>query len=113
MSTSTGDRAKYRRSRYQIIDLRTSSIADGSLHVPSHGQYQSPDEIIGRDNDIVRELDASGEPIRGGRKLNDAAAAIVRRIFTEFAHGKSPIAIARQLNAESIPALAEWRQIAA
>ncbi len=53
--------------------------------------------------DIVRELDASGEPIRGGRKINDAAAAIVRRIFTEFGHGKSPIAIARQLNAESIP----------
>ena len=37
------------RRRYQIIDLRTSSIAVGSLLVPSHGQNQSPDEIIGRD----------------------------------------------------------------
>ena len=49
MSTSAGDRARSRRSRYQIIDLRTSSIADGSLHDPSQGQDQSPDEIIGRD----------------------------------------------------------------
>jgi DNA invertase Pin-like site-specific DNA recombinase len=52
--------------------------------------------------DIVRELDPSGEPIRGGRKINEAAAVVVRRIFTEFANGKSPAAIARQLNAESI-----------
>ena len=34
----------------QIIDFRTSSIADGSLHDPSHGQDQSPDEIFVRDN---------------------------------------------------------------
>ena len=53
--------------------------------------------------DIVRELDASGEPVRGGRKINEAAAIIVRRISTEFANGRSPVAIARQLNAESIP----------
>ncbi len=53
--------------------------------------------------DIVREVDPSGEPVRGGRKINEAAAVIVRRIFTEFANGKSPVAIARQLNTESIP----------
>ena len=53
--------------------------------------------------DIVREVDPSGEPVRGGRKINEAAAVIVRRIFTEFANGKSPVAIARQLNIESIP----------
>ncbi|MFX9729507.1 recombinase family protein, partial [Acinetobacter baumannii] len=33
----------------------------------------------------------------------DDQAAIVRRIFTEYAAGRSPVAIARQLNAEGIP----------
>ena len=53
--------------------------------------------------DVVREVDAQGEPVRGGRCINEAEAAIVRRIFTEFAVGASPTAIARKLNAETIP----------
>ena len=50
--------------------------------------------------DVVREHDARGEPIHGGRRINEAEAEIVRRIFREFAAGKSPRAIARDLNAD-------------
>ena len=40
---------------------------------------------------------------RGGRTINVDEAAIVRRIFTEFAAGRSPKAIARRLNDDGIP----------
>ncbi len=56
--------------------------------------------------DVVREHDARGEPIHGGRKINQTEAAIVRRIFTEFAAGKSPRGIALTLNREHTPARA-------
>jgi site-specific DNA recombinase len=52
--------------------------------------------------DVVHEHDARGELIHGGRKINEAEAVVVRRIFTEFAAGKSPRAIARKLNVERI-----------
>ena len=52
---------------------------------------------------IVRTLDAHGEPVRGNRAIDTAEAAIVRRIFTEFAAGRSPMAIARTLNTEGVP----------
>jgi site-specific DNA recombinase len=39
----------------------------------------------------------------GERHINHVEAAIVRRIFTEFANGQSPRAIAKRLNAEGIP----------
>src|SRR4051812_23118795 len=35
--------------------------------------------------DIAREYDSRGEPIHGGRAINPAEAAIVRRVFAEFA----------------------------
>jgi site-specific DNA recombinase len=53
--------------------------------------------------DVALEHDARGEPIRGGRRINETKAAIVKRIFMEFAAGNSPKAIARRLNAEKIP----------
>lgn len=53
--------------------------------------------------DIVRSLDEKGEPIRGSRKINDQQAAVVQRIYREFAAGRSPAGIAKQLNAEAIP----------
>ncbi len=53
--------------------------------------------------DVVRRRDEQGEPIRGERAINPAEAPIVRRIFAMFAAGASPIAIAKQLNAEGIP----------
>jgi site-specific DNA recombinase len=38
----------------------------------------------------------------GERQINPVEAAIVRRVFTQFANGQSPRAIAKQLNAECI-----------
>ena len=52
--------------------------------------------------DVVREHDARGDPIHGGRQINAAEAEIVRRIFREFTAGKAPRAIARDLNADRI-----------
>ena len=40
---------------------------------------------------------------RGERRIDEAEAAVVRRIFRCFAEGLSPIAIAKQLNQEGIP----------
>jgi DNA invertase Pin-like site-specific DNA recombinase len=62
--------------------------------------------------DIVKSFDANGEPVRGDRTINEAEAAIVRRIFREFVAGRSPKNIAAQLNRENIPAprSGEWGQ---
>jgi DNA invertase Pin-like site-specific DNA recombinase len=52
---------------------------------------------------VVRELDDSGDFIRGKRSVKQEEAAVVRRIFAEYATGKSPRRIAADLNAEHIP----------
>ncbi len=49
---------------------------------------------------VARETDAAGNPVAGGRTINEAEAETVRRIFTLFAGGQSPRAIARTLNGE-------------
>jgi site-specific DNA recombinase len=51
---------------------------------------------------VVREYDGRGEPIHGGREIDETEAAVVRRIFAEFAAGRSPRAIALRLNTEGI-----------
>jgi site-specific DNA recombinase len=53
--------------------------------------------------DVVRKVDASGEALHGERHINEVEAAIVRRIFQEFAQGQSPRAIAQSLNKEDVP----------
>jgi site-specific DNA recombinase len=53
--------------------------------------------------EVVKRTDSEGEPVRGERKINEAEAAIVCRIFREFAAGKSPRAIATDLNRDGIP----------
>jgi site-specific DNA recombinase len=53
--------------------------------------------------DVVKRTDSEGEPVRGERKINEAEAAVVRRIFLEFAMGRSPRAIATDLNQDGIP----------
>jgi site-specific DNA recombinase len=60
--------------------------------------------------DVVREHDGRGEPIHGGRQINDLQAAVIGRIITEFANGKSPRQIALGLNREKIagPQGAGW-----
>ncbi|WP_374628944.1 recombinase family protein [Pannonibacter indicus] len=52
---------------------------------------------------VVKQLDARGDPIRGDREINEAEANIVRRIFREFAAGVGPRTIARTLNEEGVP----------
>ncbi|WP_316233861.1 recombinase family protein [Bradyrhizobium sp. SZCCHNR2020] len=52
---------------------------------------------------VVKRLDATGEPIRGDREIIAEEARIVRRIFRAFAAGKSPKAIAVELNKDGIP----------
>ena len=52
---------------------------------------------------VVREFDASGERVRGKRAIEPSEAAVVRRIFRNFAAGESPLAIAKALNAERVP----------
>src|SRR5262249_24929644 len=60
--------------------------------------------------DVVREQDARGEPMHGGRRINEAEAGMIQRIFTEFANGKSPRRVALDLNQEGIegPQGAGW-----
>jgi DNA invertase Pin-like site-specific DNA recombinase len=52
---------------------------------------------------VVRKIDAAGEAVTGERAIDEAEAAVVRRIFRDFAAGTSPRAIARALNDAGIP----------
>ena len=52
---------------------------------------------------VVRRLGGDGEFDRGLREINPSEAEVVRRIFLTYAAGISPLAIARELNAEGIP----------
>src|SRR5437762_9517864 len=52
---------------------------------------------------VVKKLDERGEPIRGLREVDEGQAAIVRRIFQEFASGRSARMIAACLNRDGIP----------
>ncbi|WP_212376073.1 recombinase family protein [Acetobacter persici] len=52
--------------------------------------------------DVLKLRDAEGERIYGERAINNEQAQIVRRIFQEYADGKSPKAIALTLNAEGL-----------
>jgi len=52
--------------------------------------------------DVVKRFDDNGKALTGDRKINKAEAQIIRRIFTDFADGKSPRAIAHALNEAGI-----------
>jgi DNA invertase Pin-like site-specific DNA recombinase len=52
----------------------------------------------------VTRLDERGEPVRGLREVDPDKAAIVQRIFRDYAEGRSARQIAGELNAEGIPA---------
>lgn len=54
--------------------------------------------------DVVKKFDASGEPVRGDRTINEFQADVVRRIFRDYAAGKSAKRIAFELNKDSISA---------
>jgi DNA invertase Pin-like site-specific DNA recombinase len=53
--------------------------------------------------DVVRRLGADGQVATGERTINAAEADIVRRIFREYAEGRSSRTIALDLNREGIP----------
>ena len=53
--------------------------------------------------DVVRGVGPDGQPLTGERRINAQEAAIVRRIFEDYAAGVSPRAIAKRLNAEGVP----------
>lgn len=61
--------------------------------------------------DVVHELDAKGEPIRGKRRINEEQAEVVRRVHREYVAGRSPKMIAHGLNKDGIPSArgGEWR----
>lgn len=52
---------------------------------------------------VAKKLDASGEVIKGHREIDKDQAGVICRIFTDYANGKSPKAIAAQLNQQAIP----------
>ena len=52
--------------------------------------------------DVVKRFASDGTPLRGDRTINEAQAAIVVRIFNEYAAGKSSKAIAKQLNRDAV-----------
>ena len=51
---------------------------------------------------LVRSLRADGELERGLREIDPAEAMVVRRVFNDYDRGRSPLAIAKALNAEKI-----------
>ena len=53
---------------------------------------------------VVRELSEEGNLIRGKRCVKQEEAAVVLRIYIEYAGGKSPRKIAADLNRKGIPA---------
>ena len=52
---------------------------------------------------VRRELDATGEPIRGLRDIDPGEAEVVKEIFRRYAAGQSPRAIVNDLNTRGIP----------
>ena len=60
---------------------------------------------------VLTQRALDGTPLRGELEIVEAEAAIVRRILAEFAAGKSPRAIARDLNRDRIkgPSGKPWR----
>lgn len=59
---------------------------------------------------VAPELDAKGEILRGGRRIDPEEAATILRIFRAYAEGLSPRAIAAALNRDGVaaPAGPRW-----
>ena len=58
---------------------------------------------LGYGYEVILDVGHRGEVIRGRLSINENKAAVVRRIFEEYASGRSPRAIATALNTESVP----------
>lgn len=59
---------------------------------------------------MVKQFDANGEAVRVDRTIDTEQAAVVRRIFRDYAAGKSAKRIAMELNREKIsaPSGGDW-----
>ena len=59
---------------------------------------------------VVKQFDAHGEAVRGGRAIDADQAGIIQRIFRDYATGKSAKKIAIELNRDRItaPSGGEW-----
>ena len=53
--------------------------------------------------DVIRQFGADGRPENGLRSVNEAQAAVVRKIFEHYADGMSARQIAKMLNSEGVP----------
>ncbi len=53
--------------------------------------------------EVVHETGPDGASVRGGRRIIEAEAKVVRRIFEDFSAGQSPRTIAHALNREGVP----------
>ena len=51
---------------------------------------------------VVKEFDAHGDPVRGGREINPEEAKVVNAIFSAFANGESPLSIAKRFNRDGV-----------
>ena len=63
-------------------------------------------KVFGYDNvDVLGDMGPDGKPIRKcvQRRINPTEAAIVRRIFQQYASGLGLTRLAKQLNAEQVP----------
>ncbi|WP_448956660.1 recombinase family protein [Labrys neptuniae] len=60
--------------------------------------------------DVLRKVDGSGELARGERTINEQQAQVIRRIFRDYAGGKSAKRIAHELNRDGIagPGGGDW-----
>jgi site-specific DNA recombinase len=60
--------------------------------------------------DVVKKFDGNGEPVRGDRTINEIQAEVIRRIFRDYAVGKSAKRIAFELNKDGIaaPSGGDW-----
>ncbi len=52
---------------------------------------------------VARRLDPAGAPVTGEREIDLAEAQLIRRIFTDYLDGRSPRAIALELNKLGVP----------
>jgi site-specific DNA recombinase len=52
---------------------------------------------------LANRIDDRGKAVRGLREIDAEQAIIVQRIFSEYADGQSPRAIAKRLNDEAVP----------
>ncbi len=60
--------------------------------------------------DVVKKFDSNGEAVRGDRTVNQIQAEVIRRIFRDYAAGKSAKRIAVELNQDRIeaPSGGDW-----